>query len=353
MAAPETLSTRRLNRALLARQHLLERAAISTTQMVEQMGCIQMQYAPSGYIGLWSRLADFERNALTRALEAREVIQGTLMRGTIHTVSARDYWPIAEGIRASRREWYERVTARERGDLQIEQVAEAVREILADGPQRQKDVDAGLVERGLPARAFGWSQVAVDLVRVSPSGTWERRRADLYGLSEQWLPSVHRPSEEQGLRLLIERYLTAFGPARVNDFADWAGVSLTKARDALGSMKVERYCDEQGRELVDMPGAPLPPEDAPAPVRFLPTWDATLLVHARRTLILPEHYRPRVFHIKIPQSIGTFLVDGQVAGTWRWDTAAKCVVTEHFEAPDRAVARQVELEAAALTEFHR
>jgi len=322
-------------------------------QMVEEMGCIQMQYAPSGYIGLWSRLADFERDALTHALEAREVIQATLMRGTIHTVSARDFWSMAVGILSSRRDWYERVHGRALGGIDIEQVAGAVREILADGPRRPKEIDAALTERGLPPPAFGWSQlVPVDLVRVPPSGTWERRRADLYGLAEQWLPRLEKPSEEDGVRLLLNRYLTAFGPARLNDFADWAGVSLPRAKTALATVEVVRYRDEQSRELIDLPGAPLPAEDVQAPVRLLPTWDATLLVHARRTQILPERHRPRIFHVKMPQSIGTFLVDGQVAGTWRWDVAAQRVTTEPFEKLTRATQRAVEDEAAALTEFH-
>jgi hypothetical protein len=275
------------------------------------------------------------------------------MRGTIHSVSARDYWRMAAGIRRARREWYERVTSRDRGELEIDRVADAVREILADGPKRQREIDQELGGRGYPARAFGWSQVAVDLVRIPPSGTWERRRADLYGLAEQWLPNSEQPGEEDGLRLLLRRYLAAFGPGRVHDFADWAGVSLTQARSTAQGMDLVRYRDEQGRELVDLPGEPLPQEDVPAPVRFLPTWDATLLVHARRTLILPEHHRPRIFHIRMPQSIGTFLVDGQVAGTWRWDAGEERVVTDAFEPLARAAQRAVDDEAAALTEFHR
>ena len=352
-AAPETLTARRLNRALLARQNLLERASVPLTDMVERMGGIQMQYAPSGYIGLWTRLADFERDALTRALESREVIQGTLMRGTIHTVSAHDYWLMAAGIRAPRREWYERVTAKERGELRVDDLAQAVREILADGPHRQKEIELALVARGLPPRAFGWAQVAVDLVRVPPSGTWERRRADLYGLSEQWLDNRGRPSEEEGLSLLLARYLGAFGPARIHDFADWAGVTLPRARQTAATTELVTFRDEHGRDLIDLPEAPLPPENVPAAVRFLPTWDATLLVHARRTQILPEQYRTRIFHIRMPQSIGTFLVDGQVAGTWRWEVAATRVVAQPFEPLNSATQREVDREADALTEFHK
>lgn len=322
------------------------------TAMVEQMGGIQMQYAPSGYIALWTRLSDFRRDALTRALEAREVVQATLMRATIHTVSAPDYWPMVAGIRASRREWFERVTARERGNLDVGQVVEAVRELLANGPLPAKEIEARLKERGYPRQAFGWSGLWLDLVRVPPAGTWERRRADLYGLAEAWLPNTDDHAEEDGARLLLSRYLSGFGPARVNDFADWAGVSLPRARAAAATVELVTYADEQGRELIDLPGAQLPPEDTPAPVRFLPTWEATLLVHARRTQILPEQYRQRVFHIRMPQSIGTFLVDGQVAGTWRYDARERRIVTESFEELPRRVQQSVDEEAGRLGDFH-
>lgn len=342
-----------LNRTLLARQHLLERADLSLTAMVEAMGGVQMQYAPSGYIGLWTRLARFERDNLTHALEARQVIQATLMRSTIHLVSARDYWPMVAGLRRSRREWYERISARERGGVAIERAGDAVRSILADGPLRQKEIEGRLAARGLPPRAMAWAHVAVDLVRVPPSGTWQRRRADLYALAEQWLPATEPTSEVDGLRLLLKRYLDAFGPAPIHDFANWAGVPISRARGATDGLSLVRYRDESGRELVDLADQRLTPEDVPVPVRFLPTWDAVLLVHARRTGILPEAYRPRIFSIKQPQSIGTFLVDGRIAGTWRWDAKTAQLATETFEPLDRRQRTEVEGESRALAAFHR
>lgn len=352
-AVSRTLNGPVLNRTLLARQHLLERSGISLVEMVEAMGGIQMQYAPSGYVALWTRLADFEREDLTRALETREVVQATLMRSTIHLVSARDYWPMAAGIRHSRREWYERVSARERNGVEIERAADAVRHILADGPLRQKEIEGRLADLGLPARAMAWAHVAVDLVRVPPSGTWQRRRADIYALAEQWLPDIERPSEAEGLRLLLKRYLGAFGPVRSNDFADWAGVPVPRVRGAIDSLSLVHYRDDSDRELIDLPDEPLVAEGTPAPVRFLPTWDATLLVHARRTGILPEEHRPRIFNTKMPQSIGTFLVDGRVAGTWRWDRDARRVVTESYAPIDTRHRTELEEEARALTSFHR
>ncbi len=165
-------------------------------------------------------------------------------------------------------------------------------------------------------KRLGLSGLALDLVRVPPSGTWERRRADLYALAEDWVgPVDSKPAE--GAEHLVRRYLQGFGPARATEIADWAGVNVKTIRPALERLSLRRFQDEQGKELVDLPRAPLPDPDTPAPVRFLPVWDATLLVHARRTQILPEEYRPRVFNVKTPQSVNAFLVDGQVAGTWR------------------------------------
>ena len=138
------------------------------------------------------------------------------------------------------------------------------------------------------------------------------------------------PDELDGVRLLLRRYLAGFGPARLNDFANWAGIPLPLAKSASNSFDLRRFRDEQGRVLVDLPDAPLPADDVPAPVRFLPVWDPTLLVHCRRALILPEEHRPRIFNTRTPHSINCFLVDGQVAGSWRYNSGR--VITERVHA---------------------
>jgi hypothetical protein len=346
----ETLSQRRLNRALLARQLLLRRSGSSLTDVLEQMGGLQAQYAPSGYIGLWSRVAGFERQVLTRALEQRTAIQATLLRATIHIVSAADYWPLTAAIRRTRREWFERVSRREIEKLDMARAAAAVREELAAGPLRMTELTARLVARGYPQRAAGWAGAYVDLVRVPPSGTWERRRADLYALAEDWLPVRSRVSEEEGMELVIRRYLGAFGPAPLADVANWAGLTPASLKPLVGRLELRQLRDEKGRDLLDLPEAPLPPEDTPAPARFLPTWDASLLVHARRTQILPEAYRPLVFNTKTPHSVPTFLIDGQVAGSWRHEKGR--VELKPFAPLDRAARRELEEEAHALASFH-
>jgi winged helix DNA-binding protein len=342
------VSARQLNRALLARQLLLERSRMSVPRALERIAGMQAQYAPSMYIGLWSRLAGFERSALTRALQRRTVVQGTLMRATIHLVSARDYWPFAVGIREERREWWLRVHRHQPGAAAHVAAAQRLRRRLAAGPLRRREIQELLGEEA--AQGVGlW----LDLVRVPPSGTWEQRRADLYGAAADWLGRRGEVTPDGGLDHLVMRYLGGFGPAPVNDIADWAGVGVRTVAPALERMHLRRFIGEDGRELLDLPRAALPDPATPAPVRLLPTWDATLLVHARRTAIVPEAYRPLLFNTKTPQSVATFLVDGSVAGTWRIErTRDRATLTlDHFEPLPRRVERELAAEAEAMVRW--
>ena len=149
-------------------------------------------------------------------------------------------------------------------------------------------------------------------------------------------------------------YLRGFGPARLTDAADWAGVSVTALRPAVERLRLRTFHDEEGNVLLDLPRAPLPDGDTPAPPRFLPTWDATLLVHARRTQILPERFRPLIFGTKTPNSFPTFLVDGAVAGTWRVERAkdAATLRLEPFEPLPRAARVELADEGQRLLRFH-
>jgi hypothetical protein len=343
--AERIMTRRELGRALLARQSLLERSSMPIPDAVEQVGGLQTQYAPSGYVGLWSRLADFRRDELTAALEDRSVIQATLMRVTIHIVSRREYWLFALGVRAARREWWRRATGRTSSEAEAELIAAAarIRAALSEGPRTVKEL--GDIASG-PLGTLGlW----VDLVRVPPAGTWERRRADRLAVAEDWVGPEDR-TEAEGRVHLVRAYLRAFGPASWADIASWAGISATVAKAAGAELTLRRFRDEDGNELVDLPDAPLPAADTPAPARFLPHWDANLLVHARRTGLLPEAYRPRVFSTKNPFSVGAYLVDGAVAGAWSLRDGR--VVLDPFERLGARDRRAVEDERAALEAFH-
>jgi Winged helix DNA-binding domain len=346
MTSERILTERELNRALLARQLLLERATSPIPKAIERIGGLQTQYAPSAYVGLWSRVDGFERDDLTRALERRAVVQGTLMRVTIHMVSARDYWPMTEAIRRARREWWLGATRRRVVERDVIEAAERVRALLSDGPRRREEL---MKELGVDSTTWNGVGMWLDLVRVPPSGTWDRRSADLYGLAEDWLgPS--EATQEQGIELLIRRYLGGFGPASRKDLASWAGLPPAAFAPAVDRMKLRSFEDADGGELLDLPRARLPDPGTFAPPRFLPTWDAALLVHARRTQILPERFRPRIFNTKTPHSRPTFLVDGQVAGTWRMERGR--IVVEPFERLSRETKRALDDEADRLVAFH-
>ncbi len=328
------MTERGLNRALLARQHLLERSSQPVPRVVESMGLLQAQYAPSMYVGLWSRMREFSRSTLDSALADRSVVQGTLLRSTIHLVSREDYWPLALAIRDARRVQWLRLR-KELSSEGMVAAAERLRGAFADagGTLHRRDVEA-LLGRPAADAVGAW----VDLVRVPPTGTWEHRRAHTYGLAEDWVG----PPTEPSVALLVRRYLGAFGPARPREIANWAGLGVADL-DLRGVARLDGG-------LVDLPGLPLPDPDTPAPVRFLPTYDAILLAHARRTQVLPEEHRPRVFNVKMPQSVPTFLVDGQVAGTWK-HTGGR-IAYEPFTRLDAATRRELDAEAARLADLH-
>jgi len=343
------LSTRELNRAVLARQLLLERAEVPPAEVAARVCGLQTQHAPSGYIAMWSRSAGFGRADLTAALERAEVVQGWVMRNTIHMVAAADYAPFTAAVRAARRAQWLRADKRAAG-LDMPAVAAAVRRYLADGPLTQPKLVALLVADGFPKVAWVGAQLWVDLLRVPPSGTWEKPRAHLFALADQVVPPGEPVAVDDGQELLVTRYLRAFGPATAADVASFSGLPITVVRGVLARCELRHFRSEAGGELVDVPDAPLPDARTPAPVRFLGTWDATLLVHARRAQVLPEAYRPRVFATSMPRSVPTFLVDGQVAGTWSY--AGGQVVTSPFHDLPTAARRAVEVEAERLAAFH-
>ena len=175
------------------------------------------------------------------------------------------------------------------------------------------------------------------------------RRADLFGDAEAWLgpPEV---TLDDARDHLVRRYLGAFGPVSRADVATWAGLPPTTVAPVLARLPLRRFRSEAGEELLDLRRASLPDPETSAPVRFLPPWDATLLTHVRRTGILPEEYRPRIFNTKMPQSVGTFLVDGSVAGAWRHQGGR--VKLEPFHRIDRTTRRELDEESERLAAFH-
>ena len=231
-----------------------------------------------------------------------------------------------------------------------------LRSVLRDGPRTRDDLIAAIGKDGWFA-----SGLDVQLVRVPPSGTWERRRADLYALAEDWV-GPNTATAAEGVELLVRRYLAAFGPARPGDIRNWGRLDADELAAALGRLQLRRFRDENGKELVDLPReqplisisgsqrAPLPDAQTRVPVRFLPTWDAILLVHARATGVLPEEFRPIIFTSKLPFSMHTFLLDGSVAGAWRYEHGR--IELQPFRKLTRAERAELKQEGERLAAFH-
>jgi len=320
VAGARALSDRELNRALLARQLLLKRAALTPSAAIERLAGLQAQWAPAPYVGLWSRLAKFSIADLERALVARTVVKATLMRGTLHLVSARDYPALCVATTRSRPERWAPASRRladadniHRATVKFARTART-REALA----------AFLTTQGVAADLSApmlWWLIASHgwLVHVPPSGTWAYRKSGDLIAADAWIRSAHEPELTAAVTTTVQRHLGAFGPATPDDISSWSSIrtpAIRTALEALGS-KVRTFTDPRGRTLYDLKGAPLPDADTPAPVRFLPKWDSTLLAYAppERVRILSESHRKTVI-AKNGDIAQTILVDGMVAGTW-------------------------------------
>jgi hypothetical protein len=304
------LTLRELNRALLERQLLLGRERLTVPRAIERLCALQAQYAPSPYIALWSRVTGFRKQQLTRALEDRKAVKSTLFRVTLHITSAHDYPYYAAAWLPAAREMTPRVT--------VEQMAELSRKVHAAA---QKHITHERLE-AIAAEEMGgrWrTRTLAPLLHVPPAGTWGfHGRPELLVL-EAWL-GVDLPSREAGAKHLVQSYLASFGPATQQDLLRFAGVRVGDLRRGLEQLELRTFRDERGRELLDLPRAPLPDAETPAPIRFLPKWDSSLLAYAppERTRILPEKFRSTVIR-KNGDVLPTVLVDGFVAATWNVD----------------------------------
>jgi hypothetical protein len=320
VATPRVLTDRELNRALLARQFLLKRAALSPATAVERLAGLQAQWAPAPYVGLWSRLAKFSIADLEHALAARTVVKATLMRGTLHLVSATDYPAFSVATTRARPERWAPATRRladadtiHRATIKYARTART-REALAVFLETQ-GVAPDL------ARPMLWWLIASHgwLVHVPPSGRWAHRLTGDLIAADAWIRSARQPELEAALRVTVQRHLGAFGPATVDDISSWSSIRTPAIRAALEALGpgVRTFTDPRGRTLYDLNGAPLPGADTPAPVRFLPKWDSVLLAYAppERVRILTEAHRKTVIG-KNGDVAQTILVDGMVAGTW-------------------------------------
>jgi hypothetical protein len=345
MSGDRVLSLRELNRALLARQLLLERRKLSVQAAVERICAIQAQWPQSPYIALWTRLIGFRKEQLTRALEEKRVVKSQLFRITLHITSARDYPYYAAAWLPSARETTPGVTTEK-----LDELSRLVQKAAMKGPMTQAEVEE-LAAEGM--RGFRWrTRTLAPLLHLPPSGTWSHYGRVQLRAMQAYL-GVELPAREDGAEHLVKRYLAAFGPATQQDLLRFAGVRVGDLRPGLDRVELRTFRDERGRVLLDLPRAPLPDGDTPAPVRFLPKWDSPLLAYAppERTRILPEKHRPTVIR-KNGDVIPTVLVDGFVAAGWNVDRKGKLEISP-LRRITKAEWTEIDVEGERLVEFLR
>ncbi len=355
MPRERVLTQRELNRALLARQLLLRRAALSVPRAVERIGALQAQWPPSPYIALWSRLEGFHREQLLRSVERRQVVRATLMRTTLHHVTASDYLAYAGELRARRIAFVEGQLAKLQGSLDHDELVEAIVRHAAERPRSRPELLGLLGQPKLepddrrPWLVWHLLAARATLVHAPQSSVWRLNTAGAaFVPAATWL-GAEPAAGEDAIVHLVRRYLAAFGPATRADAAQWTGLPVAALEPGFERLSLRRFRDEAGRRLFDLPRAPLPPASVKAPPRFLPMWDSTLLAHDDRTRILPEAYRKIVIR-RNGDVQRTFLVDGVVAGLWHFEDGR--IRVEPFEPVPRAERRALDAEARALAEFH-
>jgi hypothetical protein len=305
------LSRLELNRAFLQRQMLLQRVAMPVPQAIERLVGLQAQSPNAPYVGLWSRLEGFSPDDLATLITGRRAVRIAVMRSTIHLVTARD----ARALRPLHQPVIWRSLNGNYGraleGVDMDALAAAGRALVEERPRTHIELGT-LLQARWPDRDAGALGIAVralvPLVQVPPRGVWGRSGPAAHTSAEAWLgrPLLQRPS----LGDVIRRYLAAFGPASVADVQTWSGLTGLRAAVERLRPRLRTFADERGRELFDVPDGPLPDADTPAPPRFLPEYDNSLLSHTDRTRIIAEEDRNRIF------TKGGFLVDGFARGTW-------------------------------------
>ena len=316
VASEGILGRGELNRALLERQFLLRRVDLPVRDALEHLVGLQAQAVPPTYYGLWSRLEGFDPHELGRMLTDREAVRMTLMRGTVHLVTVRDALLLRPLVQAVIERGHNGAFGRRMGGADVGEIERAVREELDGEVLHARELGRRLVARGVgdDVEAIGnATRVYVPLVQVPPRGVWGRSGQAKYATLEAWTGRLleSNPSIDE----VVLRYLAAFGPASVMDMQNWSG--LTKLREAFERLRprLVTFRDEAGRELFDLPGAPRPDPDVPAPVRFLGEYDNVLLGHADRTRIITPDFPWREM-LAPGRFVSSLLVDGMLRGTW-------------------------------------
>ncbi|MZE81554.1 winged helix DNA-binding domain-containing protein [Streptomyces xinghaiensis] len=345
------LDDRALNRATLERQLLLRRHDLTVPEALTHLVGLQAQVPNPPYLGLWTRLTRFALDDLTQLLERREAVRGGMMRGTLHVVTAEDFLalrPVLQPVfERAQRGFFRRATE----GLDLAGLTAFAAEKLDEKPRNGTELKALLAERwpDRDARQLLYSvQYLLPAVYVPPGGTWGRGGSVPLTTVESWFGRP-LPAETDPARMIL-RYLAAFGPASVKDVQAWSGLTRLAApiRELRPQLRVFRAAGS-GAELFDLPDAPRPGPDTPAPVRLLPEYDNLLVAYADRNRVISDEHR-RITNTKNGMVAATVLVDGRVAGRWRLDPGREstAVEVEPFRRLDDTVLAAVHDEATAL-----
>lgn len=355
MSSSEVLSNRALNRATLARQMLLERAAVTPAVAVQRLAGMQAQEPRPPFIGLWSRIEDGQREAMQRGMHERELVRGTLMRGTIHLVTAADYATFRPTIQPVLDQGLGLLGDRAEGlDEDADRVLAQAVTLLREEPRTFAELRSRLSETfpHINDRALGFLvRMKLSLVLEPIGHPWAYAANARFALADLWLEdALATASDPEALAL---RYLAAFGPATVADVQVWSGLRTLKPVMEALRPQLLTFRNAQGKELFDLPDAPRPDLETPAPVRFLPEFDNLLLSHADRTRVIADEHRGVVYQKGNLRLLSSFLVDGMVAGIWRVEAKRKAatLTLSPFASLSRRVQAELGEEGERLLRF--
>jgi len=326
---------------------LLERADLDAVTAIERLAGMQAQYSPSPYIGLWSRLRDFRREELESDLAENLVFKATLMRGTLHLVSARQFDLYRLASRFPSHIWTDGLKQLVDLGVDVDALRSEILASLDDRPLKKPELQQ-LFRHRIPAELPDWVAFSVVIVVGATMNVAEDARFGHFAGSRYRRAPVPEADPEHAMRSVVESYLRAFGPASRGDLAGWLGRPVNIVAAALDALELVTFTTEDRRTLIDLPDAPRPDEGVKAPVRFLPKWDNLLLAYERRERVLPGALRKTVIR-KNGDVLPTFLVDGVVAGAWDAPLKGKPVIALTPFAPLSAQDHKaVEREAEAL-----
>ena len=329
--ADRVLKLRELNRATLVRQMLLKREPLRVLAAVERLVGLQAQLPVAPYVGLWTRLRDFSREDLARAIEDREVVKATLMRATLHLCTADDYLRFRTTLQPMLSRAGDAIVKQRGGKFDSTKLLAEARRYIGEKPRTFAEISEWVVKL-MPGQDVGALRYTVrtnlPLVQTPIATGWSYSAKPEFTLAESW---IGRPiAREDNLAELVRRYLAAFGPASVTDAQTWLGMKLKETFEKLRP-ELQTYRDEGRRELFDLPDRSLPNADVPVPVRFLPEFDNVLLSHSNRTRVVADEFRSKVY-LPALRVAATVLVDGFVRAAWKVEKSkdAATLVIEPF-----------------------